>query len=477
MYRIFLIFLTASILILLMHVNFSDWLLLSESRLFSNFLAILILALTGSSLYWLFLNADYAFRRNIKLLDLLLLPSSIVPFLFLIFQYIPLVWSLLDSNFKIDFINRQYFDETTSVISASFILLMAGIILGRKKSLARLERKTSKEILPSRSADYFLILFKKPIYFNGLIAASALSASLQIGLDLNLILQGGRGFVLDSLLLRSLIPLAGILSTILTIFSGFCYAKTNKYWFFLIPFLDALPRLASLSRGFFIPIALFFVAASLMGKKFPVWMYFSVPLISFFAGALALISRGISTGGTSGFFLGASTRNQSFADSFQLFFEANAYHGILSQAVAGRDSLMNPIDGLILWLSTISPLPSFLELNAQVPSVAQLLGITSVGLPMPMIGDIYFRMGWAGLVFWFLLGWWLGRLEANISFHPKIYGTAYWPHVLLWLALLQGLILSFHSATRASSRVAIYALFLIWIINFLSLNPDKIRQS
>jgi hypothetical protein len=477
MYQIFLISLSAAILVLLMHVNLSGWLLLSEKRLFSDFLAILALTLTGASLYWFFLNAEYAFRRKIKILDFLLLPSSIVPFLFLIFQYVPLVWSLIDPNFKIDYINRQYLDETIAIISASFILLMAGIVLGRKKFLARSNRRISKDLFPSRSADDFLNLFKKPMYFNGLIAIAALSASFQVGLRLDFLFQGGRGFVLNNLLLQSLIPLAGILSTILTIFSGFCYAKTNKYWFLLVPFLDTLPRLANLSRGFFIPILLFFVAASLMGKKFPAWLYFAAPLISIFSSALALISRGISTGGTSGFFLGASTSNQSFVDSFKLFFEVNAYHGILSQAVASRDPLIHPIDGLISWLSTVSPLPSFLGLNTQVPSVAQLLGITSVGLPMPMIGDVYFRMGWGGLILLFLLGWWMGRLEANIILHPKIYGTAYWPHVLLWLALLQGLILSFHSATRASSRVVIYALFFIWVINLLPLNPGKIKQS
>ena len=443
--------------------------LFSTSSIYINF--ILLFICTSHIL----LNFTQSRKLGVLTSQIIFLPSTLLPLVTIILYCIPITWSILDKKYVIDLVYKNYIDKTILLIATSSLLLLAGITFSKYKMLAKLSNKFAQRRLHQRKLDYLLLNSKnRSTLIIFLIILSILVAPFQIGLRTDVIVEGGRGFSVDVILLQILIPLAGILSTIFTILAGVYYSYLGKKILFIIPLIDLLARLVVLSRGFFLPLIFFVCSSALLGKKFPSLVYFSIIPCSFLLGATALTARGLSSGGISGLVSGFSQTQTDVLSVVRIFFEVNTNIGILTNAVAFHNPSQNFVDGLIAWIVTILPIPTFLNLTSKnIPDVATILNITNVGIPMPVVGELYFQMGWLGLSVFFALGWWLGRLEANVIFHTKVYGRAYWPHVLIWMSLLYGYIFSFHSASRGSSRVLFYSLSLIWLLEILIVPKEK----
>ncbi|PAX53164.1 hypothetical protein [Brunnivagina elsteri] len=412
---------------------------------------------------YIILTFSFAKKQGLANEQIILLPSTLIPVLILILHSIPIFWAMTDNKLLIELANSKYIIQTIFLVLISFSLLFSGLIIGKKRILNRLD----KSLYLDRKLD-----FVKPktikLYLRTLIALSALVFPFTIGFRTDIIFSGGRHYIINSELLVTLVPLAGIIASICTIFAGICYAKSNQWIVLLVPIIDILPRLIYLSRGFFLPIILFTLSSSLLGKYLPIWVYLIVAPILLLLGSAAVSSRGTSSGGLTGIESGISSVQGDYLSSFRDFFETNFNLGILSNAVAFHNKSLSVYDGFVSWLLTVLPLPSFLKLpSITPPNVHELLGIGGVGIPMPVIGELYFWMGWTGTLIFFLFGWWIGRLEGNIIYQTKVCGSAYWTHILIWLSALYCFILSFHSASRGSSRVLLYAVAFIWLLELI----------
>ena len=158
------------------------------------------------------------------------------------------------------------------------------------------------------------------------------------------------------------------------------------------------------------------------------------------------------------------------------FFQVNAVIGIISTAVSLRSKYgTGPIDGFLKWLQSMLPIPSFLGLTGSHLSVAKLLNITHVGIPMPAVGELYFYMGWWSLIIFLLYGIYLGKIEGQLIAHITIHKLSYWPHLLVWLSMLFGFILSMHSPSRSSTRLLMYSLLFIGCVKFF-INSNKKKE-
>jgi hypothetical protein len=419
----------------------------------------------ATSVSTVLISCAQARKFRLSLFQIALFPSFVVPFGLIVIVYIQILWKLFDAEFDIALLAEGKVDEAVLLVCGSSLLLLSGILLSKFRFLSAIKDKILANPYSGRQLDILLDILTQRRNLSLLIAFAAFVGPFQVGWRLDLFLEGGRGELsINNPLLITLLPLSFILSTILTILAGFCYAKTDKKALFLIALADVLPRLMMLSRAFFLPIILFIFSATLLGKRFPRWVYVTAPAFSVAASSVALTARSVSSGGAAGLASGFGAAQTDVMSSVETFFSNNANVGVFSQAIALRDPTLSPIDGFYRWLATLSPLPSFLQLTGDIPDIGGLLGLQGVGVPMPLFGDIYYQMGWIGLPIVFFIGWWMGRLEANIILNLKYYKTAYWPHILLWLSMLYGFIQCFHSPTRSSSRVLVYSLVLIWVL-------------
>ncbi len=414
-------------------------------------------------LIYIVLSFSFAKKQGLANEQIILLPSTLIPVLIIALHSIPIFWAMADKKLLVELANSKYIVQTIFVVLISFTLLISGLILGKKSILNRLNKSSYLD----RKLDFVKPKIIK-LYVYLLIALSALVFPFTIGFRMDVIFEGGRNYTINSELLVTLVPLAGIIASICTIFAGICYAKSSQKIVLLVPIIDILPRLIYLSRGFFLPIILFVLSSSLLGKYLPIGVYLIVTPILLLLGSAAVSSRGSSSGGLTGIESGITSVQSDYLISFRDFFQTNFNLGILSNSVAFHDKNLSLYDGFKSWLMTVLPLPSFLKLpSITPPNVHELIGIGGVGIPMPVVGELYFWMGWAGTLIFFLFGWWIGRLEGNIIYHTKVCGRAYWPHILIWLSVLYCFILSFHSASRGSSRVLLYSVAFIWFLELI----------
>ena len=448
---------------------------------FSSFDTILFFFLLF--IFHLLFTFIYAKKIKLEKQFLLFLPSLIVAFLIFVLQILPILFYVFGKDFVLIYLNYNFdFDLTVTVICFSSLALLLGINLGKLHLLSLLNldlinQKLVFKTLHQRKLDF--LLSKKKL--NQLLIFSIILALIcvpfQLGLRLDLIYEGGRHAAreVNSSLVKKLIPLVNIIGYMLSIFAGIIYARTNKRIALCIPSIFVFPRLVILSRSLIIPIILFVLSTALIGKKISKFVLVSITFLTFFGASIALSLRPISSGGLSSL----SNINRSILDIQNLIFLMSNFFeksniGIVGIAIKYKDPLKNSIDGFFEWLITISPIPSFFGIKSLVPTVAELLNITHYGITMPVFGELYFKMGWICLLVLFIFGFWLGRLEGKIIAHKKIIGNPYWVHVLLWLATLFGLIYSFHSPSRASTRVLLYCYYFIWFVEFLvSFNKKK----
>lgn len=419
-------------------------------------------------LFWILINLTYLKKNNINIWIALFLPSNLIPFMIFFIYCIPLIWIGFDPDFNISIISLSHIETSIIIVLIIAILLIIGIYCYRRKVLKRRFGKNDTRILDKvvdgRSGN-------EVILFIAFLSALVFPFSFALRIDL-ILAEGIRNLKIatDSYLLSIMISFARIILTILTIVSGFLYSYKPKNKLVFIPLLlDSLHYLLKLSRGSFLPTILFFIAACLSGKKFPRWIYYALFPFCLFLGSVTIAARKLASFGLKGLSTGFNQLNSDTLGSVKDFFEVNSMIGLISTSVRLRE-LYNPngdvIDGFLLWIQTILPIPTFFEVTGDKLSIAKLLGI-NYGIPMPAIGEIFFRMGWAGLLIFLFLGFLIGKIEGEIIRHILIYRKAYWPHILLLLSLLFGFIISFHSPSRSASRFFIYSAIFIWVNKIL----------
>jgi hypothetical protein len=117
--------------------------------------------------------------------------------------------------------------------------------------------------------------------------------------------------------------------------------------------------------------------------------------------------------------------------------------------------------GFVAIAQQLNPLPSFLGFALPSASLAEYVGVSGrSGIPMPALGELFFRLGGTGIVLLLLAGCALAYFEA------KYFGAhSLPPHQLYFsrlfnLAVIYGTIISVHSHIRASTRPCVWVLIL-----------------
>jgi hypothetical protein len=430
----------------------------------------LVLFASALCIIYLIINFIYLRKNRLKASTILTLPSTLIPTLIFVGYCSSIIWSLFDDKFKITYLRVDYLKEASLLIFGFASTVLIGILIGRNSVINRFKksffnRKLDK-ILRGENGYYSTIF---------LLILTILVFPFCFGLEIDRIFQGGiRGLSVSNKLLSALIPFARILLSLFTVIAGILRAYGNTNLLFIVPILELVQHLMKLSRGFFIPIILFLFSYNLSGKKIPVWMYFSVLFTGVIAGSGAIAARGSGGQGISGIFGGLSEVNADGLQGVRDFFQANAVIGIISTAVSLRSKYgTEPIDGFLKWLQSMLPIPSFLGLSGNHLSVAKLLNITHAGIPMPALGELYFYMGWWSLIIFLLYGIFLGKIEGQLIAHITIHKLSYWPHLLIWLSMLFGFILSMHSPSRSSTRLLMYSILFVATVKFFINFNDK----
>lgn len=418
-------------------------------------------------------NICFAHRIALKRGLIILFPSVIIPLLIVVGYCIPLSWASFDAEFEIKLISYSHLEEAALVVFVFTFLIITGLLFGRNQVLFK-----NRVRPPDRILDVVLNgrLGNEVIFF--LIIASIFVFPFAFALRIDLIFNEGiRGLKVDNEILFALIPLARIMLSILTIFSGIIFANTNNKVIFIVPFLDMLQQLMKLSRGFFIPVLLFLFSSSLSGKKYKIWVYLFLPIISIFGGSAAISARQLSTQGFQALSSEVTQTNTDIIDSIRVFFEANSVIGVISTAISFREPSRNVIDGFLAWFQSILPIPTFFKLTGSHLSIAELIGRDNIGIPMPALGEIFFQMGWIGLLVFLLMGFFIGKIEGELMRHTLIYDKPYWSHVLIWMSIMFGFILSLHSPSRSASRLLLYSIVFISVLeNTLKIMSNQYRK-
>ncbi len=430
---------------------------ISKNAILYNYLTIFI------CFWWIVTNLTYLKKININTWIALLLPSNLIPFMIFLIYCIPLLWVLFDSEFNISLISLSHIETSVIIILFVTIFILIGLHLYRKKVLRRpigkYDFRKLDKVIKGKNGNELILLI-------ALFSAFIFPFAFALRTDL-IFAEGIRRIerVTDSYFLFIMIPFARIMLTIMTVISGFLYSYKPKNKLVFVPlFLDTLHYLLKLSRGSFLPTVLFFIAACLSGKKFSRWIYYILFPFCLSLGSITIAARNLASFGLQGLSTGLNQVNSDILGSVKDFFEANSMIGLISTSVRLRE-LYNPngdvVHGFLLWVQTILPTPTFLGVTGESISIHKLLGL-SYGVPMPTVGEIFFRMGWIGLLLFLCLGFLIGKIEGEIIRHILIYRKAYWPHILLLLSLLFGFIISFHSPSRSASRFFIYSAIFIW---------------
>lgn len=419
--------------------------------------------------------------------DILLLPSVLIPCIIVIIFCIPVIWHFNDPTYRISYLQRNYFDQTMLLVFSSTFVTLLGMAAGRiglqKNHYYYDFSQHGYWVIKTnlrRTLDkmFYGELGRKSCWIIAFIAAVIFPFTFALRLDL-IFSEGIRRLTIESQELSRLVPFARVILSICTILSGVASAyQPNRKIIFIPLLLDVLQNLMKLSRGFFLPFLLFFFASSLTGKKYPKSAIVLTPILSIFFGVFAIAARGIGARGVGGIVAGTQQSLDNLAESVKVFFQANSMIGIISVPVSLHDVYQSGfLNGFIAWLISLSPLPTYFRATGTSLSVARLLGVTHAGIPMPALGEIYFRMGWLGLIVLLPFGYFLGSLERNILRHKYIFGTAYWPHVLLWISALSGFIFSMHSTSRAATRLLIYSFILLFSLELISSLKEKFKSS
>jgi len=246
-----------------------------------------------------------------------------------------------------------------------------------------------------------------------------------------------------------------------TFLAGCCWGKNKKNILLFSPLIHSLYIAASsLSRGVLLP-PFFFMAAAYLSTCRPKEI-----------GRLLLVIMPLSVIGLVMFYharrAGWGGISEPLTDWFlfkELFLTSTGIDALssLNHAFYFRDCGIGGM-GWFHWLFSMVPLPSFLGIGwnqdyVYSVSFASILNrsIGASGWPCPAWGEFYIQMGWSGVLVGIILGPSLARLWNYLdSKDNSIFSTL---AILLYICVIQGFIISFHSPSRAATRMAVYALF------------------
>jgi hypothetical protein len=133
--------------------------------------------------------------------------------------------------------------------------------------------------------------------------------------------------------------------------------------------------------------------------------------------------------------------------------------------------------GFFKWLFSMVPLPSLWGIGwtpdyEYSVSFASILhrGIGASGWPCPAQGEFYLEMGWPGAVVGIPLGMGMAYLWRTLELEKTSKPSPLM--ILLYTSTIGGLIVSFHSPSRACTRMFLYCV-LLWAVlrTFKLVNP------
>lgn len=228
--------------------------------------------------------------------------------------------------------------------------------------------------------------------------------------------------------------------------------------------------LSKVSRGMFLPILVFYVASlslrrhiarSHIAKMIPVGAIVAVG----FPLAIA-IRENDSSGGIA---------NLNGKDSIRL-----VNPDLLIYSMDGTQTLQwcfdyaengDLITGLWMVARRLNPLPSFLGFSLPEASLSQYLGVSGhTGIPMPLLGELFFRLGYASFVLVTIAGACIAFFESRflaariLDFEHLLFSR------LLNLAAVYGILVSVHSGIRPSTRPCVWILVLWGIYRIVRRN-------
>jgi len=133
--------------------------------------------------------------------------------------------------------------------------------------------------------------------------------------------------------------------------------------------------------------------------------------------------------------------------------------------------------GFFKWLFSMVPLPSLWGIGWSTDycnsvSFSSILnrGIGASGWPCPAQGEFYLQMGWPGALVGIPLGMGMAYLWRTLELEKTAKPSPLM--ILLYMSTIQGLIVSFHSPSRACTRMFFYCV-LLWAVlkTFKLVNP------
>lgn len=209
-------------------------------------------------------------------------------------------------------------------------------------------------------------------------------------------------------------------------------------------------RMAMFSRGFFMPLALFFLARLVVGTR---TKYFWPQVLVL----LALVILGV--------YLGISLRGGNGADEVSLDVAAaqlsNSMNGLSTFLDSQTLDRVAADEGFFLALAQLSPVPSFLIQAEYESNLTTLILDRTSGssTPMPFLGEAYYLMGWWGLCIALLQGAVAGVINKQVAREGQK-DRIWW--LLLYLACILSFLYMPHSGMRACTRmiVWVFTLFL-----------------
>lgn len=213
---------------------------------------------------------------------------------------------------------------------------------------------------------------------------------------------------------------------------------------------------ATLSRGLLLPFALSYLTSLFVKRKINYYHIIKLLLIALVVlagtGVVSQI-RGRGSGG------GLSSSNDIVKTRLDISETLESINGLQTMVwVIEYTKETNLINGLLLIAIHINPAPSFIYNPQRHMSLAREMGITSVGIPMPAIGEAYFRLGYWGLLIALLFGYICGYVWYRVNnSDPNLL------YIFLYIMLIYSVVIGVHSNIRAATRGIVWIL-LIWLI-------------
>jgi hypothetical protein len=261
------------------------------------------------------------------------------------------------------------------------------------------------------------------------------------------------------------VALLGMIGQLLCIvLSGIAWSEKRSDALFLVPISQMFLLASKLSRGMFVPILLFIMAAHVSGLKIKK-LFIYVSLFTILGAGVVIVIRGQTDAwGLSRLIYGINGININQIPRGVI--ASSDTIEALTMAFSLRNESLDAFKGFIEWVWTLMPLPTFMGwFDRREVSLADVMGIEggSTGIPFSHLGEVFFRMGWWGALIGFGVGAWFGYLQKKVHDVLWVGGNPRWQYVLLYVTSIYGLIISFHSATRAATRPVFYAALLILV--------------